>query len=74
MKANAILVAIETKPEECGVYSSLPNITPERVTTVKPCAYQARFRRRPSSCLMGNSTVSIIIGLLVSLNAVSLKF
>ncbi|XP_069979919.1 voltage-dependent calcium channel subunit alpha-2/delta-1 isoform X2 [Penaeus vannamei] len=56
VKANAILVAIETKPEECGVYSSLPNITPERVTTVKPCAYQARFRRRPSSCLMGNST------------------
>ncbi|XP_066961533.1 voltage-dependent calcium channel subunit alpha-2/delta-1-like isoform X2 [Macrobrachium rosenbergii] len=55
---NALLVAIDIGDgsPECGVQSNLPSIVPQRVTSVDPCSYQDRFRERPPTCLMGNST------------------
>ncbi|KAK7066043.1 hypothetical protein SK128_019724, partial [Halocaridina rubra] len=55
---NALLVVVELSDAapECGVYSNLPSTTPKRVTVFDPCAYQDRFRERPPTCIMGNST------------------
>ena len=57
---NALLIAIDISENapECGVSSNLPSIMPQRVMEVDPCSYQDRFRERPPTCLMGNSTVS----------------
>lgn len=58
---NAMLVAVEinVNAQECGVNSDLPSIHPKRITTLEPCTYQDRFRKRPASCLTSNLTVSM---------------
>ncbi|XP_050732998.1 voltage-dependent calcium channel subunit alpha-2/delta-2-like isoform X2 [Eriocheir sinensis] len=56
---NALLVAIEMDQNslECGVYSDLPSIVARRVTEFAPCAYQARYRKQPTSYVGCNATV-----------------